>query len=77
MDERDFERDKPYELSARQQRFVEECRQQCIDVDYGYSGRSMMGRMCPAARVDYISDLETKEKPTVDNMGMGYVLYVR
>jgi hypothetical protein len=46
-------------------------------IPYAYSGRFMYGQKCVACDLDRGSDLEglPKEGATVDQMGLGYVVY--
>lgn len=62
--------------SERQLKFIDDVIKSGLSIDYTYSGRGMFGDTCPSVRVDNMNDLRTDTKPTCDNMGLGYVLYV-
>ena len=62
--------------SQRQLKFIDDAIKSGLRVDYTYSGRGMFGDTCPSVRVDEMNDLQTDTKPSCDNMGLGYVLYV-
>jgi len=67
-------------LSENQQIFVDDAECHGLEVDYSYSGRGMYGKCCPAVRVDYRDEFDeecTEAAFSVDNMGLGWVVYAR
>lgn len=62
-------------LSANQKQFVEDAEAQELDVDFGYSGRGMYGKTCPAVRVNSTSEFVTAATYKTDQMGKGLVMY--
>lgn len=64
-----------YKLTDRQKRFVRKAEREGHEVDYGYSGRGMYGRSCPAVRISYQTEFEYKGA-SWDSMGLGYVIYM-
>lgn len=64
-----------YELTPRQEIFVELCESLDLEIDYGYSGRYMYGRECPSVVVDYYEE-DTELLPyNSDNMGSSCVFF--
>jgi hypothetical protein len=67
-----------YDLSDKQKKFVKKVEKLGYEVDYGYSGRGMYGKCCPAVRVQYVSDVPNAERDyNTDQMGKSYVVYCR
>ena len=66
----------PYELSENQHQFLQDAANCHADVDFGYSGRGMYGRLCPAVVV-YDHAFATTAKVSEDSMGLGRVIYAR
>jgi hypothetical protein len=66
-----------YELSETQIRFVRKAQRAGLEVDYGYSGRGMFGRYCPAVRLgkDQLGSFGFKGASS-DSMGLGQVIYM-
>lgn len=62
-----------YELSPGQKRFVAKAKREGFEVDYGYSGRGMFGRKCPAVRCRH-GEFGFRGAST-DSMGLGIVVY--
>lgn len=64
-------------LSENQKAFVIDAIDQGLEVDYGYSGRSMYGEVCPAIRLNDPDDFYTPTKTRQDHMGKGFVIYAQ
>ncbi len=62
-------------LSTNQRIFIHDAEQCGLDIDYGYSGKYMYGRCCPAVYVGNFDELETVSVVCVDNNGLGLVVY--
>lgn len=62
-------------LSDNQRQFVEDAMAQGFEVNYDYSGRGMLGRRCPAIRLDRYTDFDTSADFSRDSLGMGKVYY--
>lgn len=70
--------DKPnYELTKTQKAFVRKAEAEGFKIDYGYSGRCMYGRCCPAVRLgrDEIGAFGFRGASS-DAMGLGQVIYM-
>lgn len=64
--------------TTNQKRFIKIAEKSGLEIDYGYSGRGMYGKTCPAVRVDSLSEWEgNPHKFQIDNMGLGYVIYAQ
>jgi hypothetical protein len=63
-----------YELSERQEKFVKAAEAEGQEVDYGYSGRCMYGRQCPAVRCG--RGQFGFNGAASDSMGLGIVVYM-
>jgi hypothetical protein len=63
-----------YELSLKQKRFVAKAKREGFRVDYGYSGRFMYGRKCPAVVAP--NGCFGYKGCSVDNMGLDMVYYM-
>jgi hypothetical protein len=66
----------PYELSENQHQFLADAANCYADVDFGYSGRGMYGRLCPAVTV-YDRTFSTSANVCEDSMGLGVVIYAK
>lgn len=66
-------------LSDNQKRFVNSARRAGHTVDYGYSGRGMYGRTCPAVRLRRGDEWRPGRgvQFQTDGMGLGTVVYAR
>lgn len=64
-----------YELSESQKKFSRKAIKEGFEVDYGYSGRGMFGKLCPAVRLDRSADFGFKGASS-DSMGLGVVVYM-
>lgn len=69
-----FDQIDPDKLTDNQKLFIKDAEEDNFEV-YEYTGRSMYGIYCPAVNVDDPSDLTTRAKTKVDNLGKGYVVY--
>lgn len=63
------------DLSHNQIQFVKDAMAQGLEVDYGYSGRDMEGRCCPAVRVNSHDDFDSDTDHSTDSMGRRVVCY--
>lgn len=62
--------------SERQLKFIADAIESGLEVRYDYSGRGMFGDTCPCVHVSNMHNLQTDTKPSWDNMGLDYVLYI-
>jgi hypothetical protein len=65
-----------HQLTANQKSFVIDAIDQGLEVDFGYSGRFMYGKTCPAVRVDNPDAFYTPVPTKRDHMGKGVVIYI-
>lgn len=63
------------DLSHNQISFVKDAMAHGLEVNYGYSGRGMEGRCCPAVSVGQYEDFDSDTDHSKDSMGMGTVYY--
>lgn len=67
----------PYELSKTQAAFVRKAEKEGFEIEYGYSGRFMYGRKCPAVYLghDEVGAFGFRGAKK-DNLGLGEVIYM-
>lgn len=66
-----------YAYSENQLQFIEDAKEEGLEIDYLYSGRGMFGDVCPSVTVDSHHDLKTKANTRMDSMGLHVVIYAQ
>ena len=64
-----------YEQTKAQKAFIRKAKKEGFEIEYGYSGRFMYGRKCPAVYLDRYEEFEYRGARH-DDMGLGTVVYM-
>lgn len=63
--------------SENQRQFIEDARNQGLEVEFDYSGRGMYGETCPSVCLERGENMKTMSNYETDSMGLGSVAYAR
>jgi hypothetical protein len=73
----ELDKDEQYKLSKNQAQFCNDAEESGLDIVWGYSGRGMYGKLCPAVYIDRANDIATHARVREDSLGLGVVIYAQ